>query len=338
MLKVRNMDTYFNFNASLHNHTSTEHDRGKDFIVIPTITAIAVSIIDGVLILFGATINLAVIITVVSHHRSLKIMDLFILNLCLSDFANSVFYQPLIIIRLLARNELSRVLAGIFKMATFTCLLADCAAIFLVTFDKYLGIRFPFRYHTYFSKQRVVVMIACAWVIASAIGLTFAMCNEAAKTAGILYGILLIIMFVTTAAFQIASFFIAKRHKGRIQEIGKVVANCNSTTTSRSTNEVSSSEDVIPGMAQSSVDNSKQDHPFTSKAAKTITLLTMVFIISWLPQIILNVYFMITFDKKTFFGLIYLFVAFQQFHVCINPFIYVFRTQCIRDKFFSNNT
>lgn len=327
------MDTYFNFNSSLHNDTSTEHDRGYDFIIIPTAIAIAVSIIDGVLILFGATINLAVIITVISHHRSLKIMDLFILNLCLSDFASSIFYQPLIIIRLLARNELSHFLAGVFKMATFTCLLADCAAIFLITFDKYLGIRFPFRYHAYFSRQKVVVIIACAWVIATAIGLTFAMCNEAAKTTGIIYGILIIIMFVTTAAFQIASFFIAKRHERRIQEIGNVVANHNGTTTSQGTDEVSSSEEVIQ-MDQRSVDNSKPEHPFTSKAARTITLLTMVFVTSWLPQIILNVYFMITFDKKTFFSLIYLFVAFQQFHVCINPFIYVFRTQCIRDKFF----
>ena len=332
------MATYFNFNVSFHNDTSTEHDGGYHFITIPTIVAIPVSIIDAVMILFGATINFAVITMVISHHRSLKIMDLFILNLCLSDFASSVFYQPLVIIRLLARRELSGVLAVVFKMVTFTCLLADCAAIFLVAFDKYLGIRFPFRYPTYFNKQKVLVIIACAWATAVAIGLIFATYKGAEKTAGIIYGMSLIIMFVTTTALQIASFIIAKRHEGRIKEIGKVFANGNSTTTSRRADQVSSSAEVTPQMAQFSVENSKPEHPFTSKAARTITLLTMVFIISWLPQIILNVYFIITSDRKTFFGLIYLFVAFQQFHVCVNPFIYVFRTRCIRDKFFTNNT
>ena len=329
------MDIYSNFNVSFHNDTPIDHKRGFEFIKIPAVIAIVVSIIDGVLILFGATINLAVIVTIVSHHRALKTMDLFILNLCLSDFVSSIFYQPLVITRLLARSAQSGIHTGVFKMASFTCLLADCAALFLVTFDKYLGIRFPFRYHTHFmSKQKVVAIITCAWVIATAIGLTFALYDQGAMIAGILYGVLLVLMFIITAVLQIASFFIAKRHERRIQQMAKVVANCNSTRESKRTDETPSSADIELEVAKSSINNTKPVHPLTSKAARTTTLLTMVFIMSWLPQIVLNVYFMITFDAKTFFRFIYLFVAFQQLHVCINPFIYVFRTECIRNKFF----
>jgi hypothetical protein len=328
------MDMYSNYNVSFHNDTSIEHETGLEFITTPAVIAIVVSIIDGLLILFGATINIAIIITIVSHHRELKTMDLFILNLCLSDFVSSIFYQPLVITRLLARSAQSGIHTGVFKMASFTCLLADCAALFLVTFDKYLGIRFPFRYHTYFRKQNVVAIITCAWVIATAIGLTFALCDQAAKIAGILYGLLLLIMFIITPVLQVASFFVAKRHERRIQRMGKVVANCKCTRKPKPTDEIPSTDDISSEIAHSSINNSKPVHPFTSKAARTITLLTVVFITSWSPQIVLNVYFMITSDGKTFFRFIYLFVAFQQLHVCINPFIYVFRTQCIRNKFF----
>ncbi len=315
------MDMHSDFNVSSHNDTSIEHEIGFPFIQTPAAIAIAVSILDGVMILFGGTINLAVIVTIVSHYHTLKTMDMFILNLCLSDFASSIFYQPLIITRLLARSKLSSLHNGFLKMATFTCLLADCAALFLVTFDKYLSIRFPLRYYAYVSKQKVVVIITCAWIIATAIGLIFALCDQVALIAGILYAVLIIIMFIITTGMQVASFFIAKRHEQRIQKIRTVVDNTRS-------------EEIKPETTQFSVNNSKPANPFSSKAARTVTLLTMVFIMSWLPQIVLNVYFMITFDTKTFFGLIYLFVAFQQLHVCINPFIYVFRTQYIRNKFF----
>jgi hypothetical protein len=326
------MDIYSNFNASLHNDTSMDQER--EFIKTPAVIAIVVSIIDGVLIIFGATINLAVIVTIVGHHRALKTMDLFILNLCLSDFVSSIFYQPLVITRLLARSAQSGIHTGVFKMASFTCLLADCAALFLVTFDKYLGIRYPFRYHSYFTNQKVVAVIICAWVIATAIGLTFGLYEQAAMIAGMLHGVLLVLMFIITAVLQIASFFIAKRHERRIQQMAKVVANCNSTKESKRTVETQSSEDIKPVVAQSSINNSNSVHALTSKAARTTTLLTMVYIMSWLPHIVLNVYFMITLDRKTFFRFVYLFVAFQQLHVCINPFIYVFRTRYIRDKFF----
>lgn len=318
------------------NDTPTQSEEGADFITTPVNIAIAASIIDTILILFGATLNLPVIITIARHHRSLKIMDIFILNLCLSDFISSIFYQPLVITRLLARNQPSRIHTKIFKMATFTCLLADCAALFLVTFDKYLGIRYPFRYHTYFNKQKVVAIIVCAWITALAIGLTFAFFEQASKIAGILYATLILIMFVITASLQIASLFIAKGHEIRIRQMGEAVQ-YNSTAGGCKIADGTDPrrDDRESAVVQRSTSNAGPVHPFTSKAAKTITLLTMVFIMSWLPQIVLNMYYVATFDKATFFSFIYLFVAFQQVHVCINPFVYVFRTQSIRDKFFA---
>ena len=327
------MDVLSNSNISLPNNT---HESQDDFIKIPAATAIAVSITDAVLILFGATINLAVIITIASHHRKLKVMDLFVLNLCLSDFISSTLYQPLIITRLLADSKLRGVHDGVFKMATFTCLLADCAALFLVTLDKYFGIRFPYRYQMYMNKQKAVVIIICSWVTATAVGLSSAVISNAGTIIGILYGMLLIIMFIITASFQIASFLIAQRHQRRIRQVENAVVTYNSTARGKKrADEVSSSEHIeLPETAQSSIEKPKRVNPLASKAARTITLLTTVFIMSWFPQIVLNVYFMITFDQKTFFSLIYLFIAFQQVHVCINPFIYVFRTSCIRNKFF----
>ncbi|CAB4008284.1 melanocortin 1 receptor, partial, partial [Paramuricea clavata] len=268
------MDMYSNFNVSLHNDTPIERETGFEFITTPAVIAIVVSIIDGVLILFGATINLAVIVAIVRHHRELKTMDLFILNLCLSDFVSSIFYQPLVITRLLARSAQSHIHTGVFRMATFSCLLVDCAALFLVTFDKYLGIRFPFRYHMYFRKQYVVAIITCGWVIATAIGLTFALLDQAAKIAGIIYGLLLLIMFILTPVLQIASFFIAKRHERRIQRMEKVVANCDCTREPKPADEIPSIDNINAGTAHSSINNSKPVHPFTSKAARTITILT----------------------------------------------------------------
>lgn len=322
-------------NDTPFNDTSTD----SDFVTTPADIAIAVSLIDGLSILFGATINLAVIITIARYRYTLKTMDLLILNLCLSDFVSSTIYQPLVISRLMARSELSLIHVKFLKWATSTCLLSDCAALFLVTFDKYLGARFPFGYHLYFNQQKVLVIIACVWFTAIAIGLTFALYDSASRIAGILYAVLVLLMFIITTVLQIATFFIAKRQEKRIRQLGEAV-NHNRAAMSikidRKNLEVVQRQDaqIELGVAQSSMNNLKPVNPFTNKAARTITLLTTVFIISWLPQIVLNVYFIITLDRTTFHSLIYLFVAFQQLHVCINPFIYVFRTKYIHDKFF----
>ena len=329
------MGPHSNPNVSLRNNTSEQTGTGYDFIQTPADIGIAVSIIDGASILFGAAINLAVIVVILRNHRKLKTMDLFVLNLCISDFISSIFYQPQIIIRLLARSEQGKLQSSFFRMATFTCLLADCAALFLVTFDKYLGIRYPLRYRMYLSKKKVVVIITGAWVIAASVGLTFAIIEESAMIAGILYALLILMMFITTTVLQIASFFIAKRHERRIQEMGmQVLGHYSSSRKPETTDKIGSNEEQKAETAEITVNNAKSAHSSTSKAAKTITLLSAVFIISWLPQIVLNVYFTITFDWNTFFRFIYIFVAFQQLHVCINPFIYVFRTQCIRNRFF----
>ena len=61
-------------------------------------------------------------------------MYLFILNLCLSDFVSSIFYQPSDITRLLTRSEQSGSHSGV--LASFAWLLADCAALFLVTWHS----------------------------------------------------------------------------------------------------------------------------------------------------------------------------------------------------------
>ena len=322
-------------NLSLRYNTSEQTTEENDFVPTPADIGIAVSIIDGASILFGAAINLAVIVVILRNHRKLKTMDLFVLNLCISDFISTTFYQPQIIIRLLARSELGKLQSSFFRMATFTCLLADCAALFLVTFDKYVGIRYPLRYRMYLSKKKVVVIITCAWIIAASVGLTFAIIEESGKIAGILYALLILIMFITTTVLQIASFFIAKRHERRIQNMEmQVVGNYSSSRKSETTDKIGSNEEQKAEITQITVYNSMSAHRLTSKAARTITILSAVFIISWLPQIVLNVYFIITFDRNTFFHVIYIFVAFQQLHVCINPFIYVFRTQCIRNRFF----
>ena len=329
------MSLHSNPNESLRNNTSEQTRNDYDFIQTPADIGVAVSIIDGASILFGAAINLAVIVVILRNHRKLKTMDLFVLNLCISDFTSSIFYQPQIIIRLLARSEQGKLQRRVFRMATFFCLLADCAALFLVTFDKYLGIRYPLRYRIYLSKKKVVAIITCAWVIAAAVGLTFALVEESGMIAGILYALLILIMFITTTVLQIASFFIAKRHERRIQGMEmQVVGHYSSSRKPQTTDKNDSNEERKAETAEITVYNSKSPHPFTNKAAKTITLLSAVFIISWLPQIVLNVYFTITFDWNTFFRFIYIFVALQQLHVCINPFIYVFRTQCIRNRFF----
>jgi HAMP domain-containing protein len=325
------MDLHSNSTVPVANDTLIKTEE-YGFIQTQADFAIAVSTIDGVAILFGAAINLAVIITIVKNHQKLKNMDLFVLNLCISDFTSSILYQPLIITRLLARSKLSKFHNSLFKMATFTCLLTDCAALFLVTFDKYLGIRYPLKYRTNLTKRKVVVTITCAWVVAASVGLTFALNENSAMIAGILYALLILLMFITTTALQIASFFIAKRHERRIREMGTVAGNYNNSGKPETTVNIGANEERRPEATVFSVNNPVR--PFTSKAAKTITLLSTVFIISWLPQIVLNMYFTLTFDWETFFRLIYIFVAFQQLHVCINPFIYVFRTQCIRSRFF----
>ncbi|XP_046854333.1 uncharacterized protein LOC124447453 isoform X3 [Xenia sp. Carnegie-2017] len=196
---------------------------------VPIVTAsynfaIAAAVIDGFLILFGIVVNLPLVFIIAKNYRMLQTMDLFVFNLCVADLVSSVFYQPLIIMRLLARSEQSSHMTYALRMTTCSCLLIDCAAIFLITFDKYLGILYPLHYSRWFNKKKVAVFVILCWIFAVTFGLTFAIFDkQVRRVSGYMNACLIITMFVTTTSIQLWSYLIVKRLQKEIN-IGQIDA------------------------------------------------------------------------------------------------------------------
>ena len=308
------------------------------FLVVPSEIAIPVSIVDGISILFAGTANLVVMVMIAKYRtHALKNSDLLIFNLCLSDFVGSIFQQPLIIQRLLARGKQEASRLELLGMATLTCLLLGCAALFLLSLDRYLCVKFPFRYPAHMTKRKILKFILGTWIVSFGIGLLFPYYKNVKRFVGILYTMLLFFMFILTSFFQVLSGLIARRQEKKIHEVetslrynyaqeldaARIENNQQDTTVERANSE-----------SRSHSINHKKIRVFSSKTARTVTLLTLVYILSWLPQILLTLYLLASNDTHTFYKFIYVAIAYLQFHACVNPFIYVFRTRRIRRTIF----
>lgn len=304
-----------NFSLSPQSWSTTAEapsNANTKFYPLPPEIAILFSIIDGMAIVVGATTNLLVMAVIAKHHRMLKNMDLLIFNLCFSDFLISVFFQPLIIMRLLAKDQSSQIETLLRTMAAFTFLSAGCSSMFLVTLDRYVSIRHPFRYPSFVDKPKVYVCIGCVWVFSWAIG---GCCNFDIKIAFRIYLVYISIIISFTITLQILAFRIAKTHEARIRQLQQSVSH-----NYRAPDVRMSSDERRKNFAQ-------------MNATKTIIILFVVYVGSWLPATLFRIYYGMKQDHKTFFSSINVINVAIQLHACVNPFIYVLRTRRVKTKF-----
>lgn len=283
------------------------------FFIVPSEIGIPFSIMDGAAVLVGGTANFLVMAMIGKHHRTLQNMDLFIFNLCLSDFLSSICFQPNVILRLLADSRTPRIQTTLRRIAAYIFLSAGCSNLFLVTLDRYLNTSQPFHYFRYVTKRKVYLSIGCVWIISLVIGLWPLISR---KISSVIYLAYTSTVFALTITLQILAFLIAKRQEKSIRQLQQSVFH-NHHLQGRKT----SSDQRRRSQAQ-------------TKATKTIIVLFLVYVGSWLPVTLFRAYFNENYAQQKVFGIwINVFNAVLQLHACINPFIYVLRTRRVREKF-----
>nr|XP_055063081.1 olfactory receptor 6N1-like [Misgurnus anguillicaudatus] len=114
------------------------------------------------LILFGNSLNLSIILTARHLHKPMYIL---ICNLAIVDIMYTSCSSPTMISVLLAEIKtvsyyscLSRMF--FYHLGDFT----ECMALTLMALDRLIAIRFPLRYHSIVTNSRVILLILLTWI------------------------------------------------------------------------------------------------------------------------------------------------------------------------------
>ena len=262
----------------------------------------------------AAVIGNAVVLGLFYKNESLRtISNKLLASLCVADFLAGLVVDPMFIaIRVFAQPQIDSILRKVMEMVWIHSTAATLFNLCCVSVDRFIAIRFPFRYQDIVTKKRCYTVIIMVWLISLFLPFSRILVKNAA-TFGDFWLSLLFIIFalpltvVTFCYFWI--FIIAKKQAGKIKRENL-----------QNVNEMNSPVRAI------------QNH----KAIKTIGLVLGVYIVSWVPFLVLSVVHYVTASDKCFSNkLVYIVWPWLE-AVCltssaINPWIYVFRNGEFRE-------
>ncbi len=191
--------------------------------------------------------------------------------------------------------------------ASLACILIGISSLFFASLDKYIIIRHPFFYGGKITKKITHVVVVCIWLVCIAIGVV--------RFHGIVlvkdgYLALIATSFVLTIIVQIMIFVTAREQNKRIQQLHRSLEHNHP----RGDEEENA---VEPRASQSS-----------NKAAKTIGLILVFYIASWLPvNLYRQEYRWNGGDPKVYHKWVKIINLMIQLHSCINPWVFVLRSK-----------
>ena len=261
----------------------------------------------------AAVIGNAVVLWLFYKNKSLRtISNTFLASLCVADFLAGLVVDPVYIaIRVFAQPRYGSILFKVINMVWIHSTAATVFNLCCVSVDRFIAIRFPFRYQDIITKQRCYAVIIMVWLIS--LFLPFSRILVDNHTNGDFWFSLSFIFFalpltVVTLCY-VWIFKVAKKQASRIN--GENLQN--------------SKEMNCPVRAV-------QNH----KAIKTIGLVLGVFIASWLPSLACSVVFYVRASDKCFSKKVVYIVwpwldAVGWTSSAINPLIYFFRNGEFRE-------
>ena len=261
----------------------------------------------------AAVIGNAVALWLFYKNESLRtISNWFLASLCVADFLAGLLVDPVYIaIKVLAQPRKGNILLKVLRMVWIHSTAATVFNLCCVYVDRFIAIRFPFRYQAIVTKKRCYTVIIMVWLIS--LFLPFSILVENARTDGDFWFSLLFILFVfplTVVIFCCVWIFtVARKQASRIKR--ENVQNSNEM-------------------------NSPSCHTKSQGHQNYWVRVGFFFIVSWMPSLVLSVVHYVTesdecFSKKVVYIVRPWLSAVGLTSSAINPWIYYFRNGEFRE-------
>ena len=162
--------------------------------------------------------NALLVITIFGHSRLRTPSNLLIGCLALSDVLVGLTAQPGYITYRLMENQFRVVpcfVRIIYCAAFYVCFGVSFMALSAVSYERFVAVRLPVRYNSFFSSRRGVRYITTIWLLNTLLAaLQWAKINEVAKG---IHLVLWLICLVVSGVTQIGILIVVRRHRQQIQ-------------------------------------------------------------------------------------------------------------------------
>ena len=274
------------------------------------LSIVASSILSLWLSLSGlaAVIGNAVVLWLFYKNESLRtISNRFLASLCVADFLVGLVVDPVwIAIRFITQPQRAHILKQVINLLWIHSTAATVFNLCCVSVDRFIAIRFPFRYQDIITKKRCYVVIIMVWLISLFLPFSRTLVDNRTNVESLWFSLTFITFVLPITVVTLCYFSIFKAAR---KQAGTI----------KTQNHQNSNRKNAPVRALQNY-----------KAIKTIGFVLGVFIVSWMPSLVVSVVDYVTAsDKCVDNRLAYLVwpwidaIAFTS--SAINPWIYCFR-------------
>ena len=262
----------------------------------------------------AAVIGNAVVLWLFYKNQSLRtISNRFLASLCIADFLVGFVIDPIwIAIRFFTQPKRAGILKQVINVLWIHSTAATVFNLCCVSVDRFIAIRFPFRYQDIISKKRCYAVIIMVWLISLFLPFSRILVDNRTNIEQLWFSLTFITFVLPITVVVLCYFSIfkaARKQANRIQRENL-----------QHSNEMNAPVRAIQNY----------------KAIKTIGFVLGVFIVSWMPSLVVSVVDYVTAsDKCVDHRLAYVVwpwieaIAFTS--SAINPWIYCFRNGEFRE-------
>ena len=261
-----------------------------------------------------AVIGNAVVLWLFYKNEVLRtISNRFLASLCVADFLVGLIIDPVwIAIRFSTQPQRTHILKQVINLLWIHSTAATVFNLCCVSVDRFIAIRFPFRYQEIITKKRCYAVIIMVWLISLFLPFSRILVVSRMNVEGLWFSLSFVFFQLPITVVTLCYFAIFKAARKQANRIKRE-------------NHPDSNEKNVPARAMQNY-----------KAIKTIGFVLGVFIVSWMPSSVLSVVDYVTVsdecvDRKLVYAVWPWIVAIGLTSSAINPWIYVFRNGEFRE-------
>ena len=262
----------------------------------------------------AAVIGNAAVLWLSYKHESLRtISNRFLASLCIADFLVGLVINPTwIAIRCWIQPPRTHILRQVINLPWIHTIAATVFNLCCVSVDRFIAIRFPFRYQDIITKKRCYAVIIMVWLISLFLPFSRILVNNPRTVEDLWFSLSIIFFVLPITVVTLCYFWIFKAVRKQTRKI------------TRQRHQNSAEKNTPPRAIQN------------YKAIKNIGFVLGVFIVSWIPCLVASVVGYLTADDKCLdhklsFAVWPWITAIGLTSSAINPWIYFFGNEKFRE-------